>query len=38
MDKAVDLLRNKCPQIKDNDDYIVGCNQVKRGFLYHITL
>ena len=37
VDKVVDLLRDKYPQVKENDDYIVGCNQVKHGFLYHIT-
>ena len=36
LEKVADHLRDKCSEVKENDDYIVGYNQVICGFLYHI--
>ena len=38
LEKVADHLRVKCSEVKENDDYIVGYNQVICGFLYHNLL
>ena len=34
LEKVADLLRDKCSEVKENENYIVGCNQVICGFSY----